>query len=440
MTGAWWVVSAAVCGGFLWGVGRLARARAERPRRRWELAALLMAAVAVRLALAAGTKGYGPDVGTFSAWAGHAAEGLTSFYSPGYFADYPPGYIYVLWAVGKVRLLLGLEFGTPAFLVLLKLPAIAADAAAVWLFDRLARREGWGAAALPVAALYAFNPAVIANSAVWGQVDGVFVLFLLAGVLLLERQPAGSGASFAAALLVKPQALLFAPVPLLWFAVRLGRERSRRAAGDLLQFAGAGLVLFALGVLPFAAEREAGWIVAKYVGTLASYPYATLNAFNLFALVGGNLAATGDRLFFLTYGAWGTILVALAVAFAAAVAVRGRGAARVWFLALFLAASAFVLSAKMHERYLFPAVPLALGYFLSSRERWGLWLFAGFTVTQFLNTAEVLALSVHEVYAVPRLDPLLLAVSLANVLLWGLAARAGYGRLREPARPAAAAG
>lgn len=434
MTGEWWVLTLVCCGLFLFGtwVAVASTSRLESGAGNSGMLSILLAGgLLVRIALAATTKGYAPDITTFSAWSAHAADGLTSFYSPGYFADYPPGYIYVLWLVGKLRLLLGLDFNSPSFMVLLKLPASLADTATVWLLYRLARQHWSGNAAIALAALYAFNPAVIFDSAVWGQVDGVLTFFILLGVFLLERYPAGSALSFTTALLIKPQALIFAPLPILWFAVRALR-RERHVLADLLIFTGTAIVTFCLGILPFAMNESPGWIIAKYGGTLASYPYATLNAFNLFALTGGNLVPTGERLLFLTYGVWGNVFIVLIVLFTAWVALRSREPSRFWYMPLFLSASVFVLSAKMHERYLFPALALALGFSLVSRDRRGFIVFAGLSVTQFFNAAVVLALSYRNVYAVPRLDPLLLAVSLANVLLWILLVRTGYRRyLRE---------
>ena len=430
MTGEWWLLVVVCSGAILFGTWTVvaSASRLESGASTGGMLAVLLAgALLIRIALAATMRGYAPDITTFSAWAAHAADDLTSFYSPGYFADYPPGYIYVLWLVGKLRLLFSLDFNAPSFMVLLKLPAILADTAAVWLLYRLARQHWSGNAPIAMAALYAFNPAVIFDSAVWGQVDGVLTFFILLGVFLLERHPAAAAASFTAALLIKPQALIFAPLPILWFALRCLR-RERHGWADLVTFTGAALVTFCLGIFPFAMHETPLWIVTKYGSTLASYPYATLNAFNFFALTGGNLASTGEKLLFLPYGVWGNLFIVLIVLFAAVVAFRGGEPSRWWYLPLFLPASVFVLSAKMHERYLFPALVLALGFAIVSRDRRGFILFAGFSVTQFLNAAAVLALSFRNVYAVPRLDPLLLAVSLANVLLVFLLIMTGYRR------------
>lgn len=428
MTVEWWVISTLCCGLFLLGTwqagGREVPEAAEKPVG-GKLALLLFGAVLLRVALSATTKGYAADLTTFSAWAAHAADGLTSFYSPGYFADYPPGYIYILWLVGKLRIAMGIDFDTPAFMVLLKLPAILADCFTTALLFQLARRTWSCTSSLILAALYAFNPAVILDSAVWGQVDSVLTLPILLGVILLARNPGGAGAAFATALLIKPQALIFAPLPLLWFGIRMLR-RERHATADLLMFCGAAIALFCLVILPFSINQSPFWILSKYGSTLASYPYATLNAFNLFALTGGNLAPVSQQILLFSYGIWGNIFIALIVLFTALIMLRGQELSCLWYTPLFLSASVFVLSAKMHERYLFPALALALGLHIVTRDRVALLLFAGFSTTQFLNVAQVLALSHNDIYGVPPLDPLLLAVSLANVILWLLLVKVGY--------------
>ena len=56
-----------------------------------------------------------------------------------------------------------------------------------------------------------------------------------------------------AALLIKPQALIFAPLPILWFADRILR-RERHAVADLLLFTGTAIVTFCLGIFPFAVN------------------------------------------------------------------------------------------------------------------------------------------------------------------------------------------
>ena len=108
---------------------------------------------------------------------------------------------------------------------LVKIPGILSDIAVAWLLFVIVRR--WGGelidrasfrisadrAALAVAAIYLFNPGTVFDSAVWGQVDSVGTLVLLATIYFLGRgwtEAAAVGA--VVALLVKFQFAFLIPV------------------------------------------------------------------------------------------------------------------------------------------------------------------------------------------------------------------------------------
>ena len=114
----------------------------------------------VRVCLAPAAKGYAPDVGMFQAWAVQAARYLPGFYSGDVFSDYPPGYIYILFLVGKLKGLLGMADGSRGFLALVKLPAIMADLATAFLIYRLASGLRGRRCALALALVYGLNPAI----------------------------------------------------------------------------------------------------------------------------------------------------------------------------------------------------------------------------------------------------------------------------------------
>ena len=79
----------------------------------------------IRLILARHSGGLRFDVSLFRQWSDRLVEvGLAHFYAPGYFADYLPGYLYLLHALGKVSRLLS---GSPPSVAMLKLPAMVAD-------------------------------------------------------------------------------------------------------------------------------------------------------------------------------------------------------------------------------------------------------------------------------------------------------------------------
>src|SRR6266542_973418 len=74
----------------------------DRDRRRANVAIAVIVVIGVVLRLlATRAPGFPQDVGTFMAWAEKlAAVGPGRFYEPGYFSDYPPAFLYVLWILG----------------------------------------------------------------------------------------------------------------------------------------------------------------------------------------------------------------------------------------------------------------------------------------------------------------------------------------------------
>ena len=84
------------------------------------LLVLLACAAVLRIGLTLVTEGYSTDVACFTAWAQRLADlGPGQFYSPDYFADYPPGYMLVLWVLGSLGKLLGMNVSGKGFVLLL---------------------------------------------------------------------------------------------------------------------------------------------------------------------------------------------------------------------------------------------------------------------------------------------------------------------------------
>jgi dolichyl-phosphate-mannose-protein mannosyltransferase len=406
-------------------------------------AALLALSVVVRLALATAVVGVPTDIACFKAWAMAAAEGgLSRFYAGSMFVDYPPGYIYVLKAVGHARLLLGLPHDSRGFLLLVKLPAILLDLGAALLVLWLARGKTSLARACTLAVLVAWNPAAIHNSAVYGQVDVFLAVPLVLALALVERGAwLRAAAVYAIAVLLKPQALLLAPLA----ALALLRRRDWKTAALAVLVA---LATLAALTLPFS--RDPTFLVKLYAKTLGSYPYATLNAANLYALVGGNWAPLADRLLFASYGSIGAVCLVAVVALSAWLYLRSREPSGIFVVALLVMSAVFFVSTKMHERYLYPAVLIAAAAYATTRDPRLLALFGGFSVSVFLNEALL-----HDFVArtgsffVAANDPVLRLLSLVNAVLVacsakvaidlcvkGTAAAVPPGASPPPARPA----
>src|SRR2546428_5753379 len=125
--------------------------------------------------LAVRAQGFPTDVGTFQAWAERLAQiGPSRFYEPGYFSDYPPGYLYVLW-------LLGALFDGEFLRLAVKAISIPADVAIALISASLAWRAAGRASAVLAVGLWMLAPGPIFAGPYWGQVDAVgTVPFMLA--------------------------------------------------------------------------------------------------------------------------------------------------------------------------------------------------------------------------------------------------------------------
>ncbi len=310
--------------------------------------------------------GFHYDTGTYKAWALKLSDPQAPWqiYQPGYFADYPPLYMYVLAALGWLARQLGLESSTH-FTALIKLPALCADllvglliyrhAARSALDDRTHHRTG-----LIAAALYWLNPAVMLDSALWGQTESILALLLVSAWVGWKQGRLGfSALLLGAAIAFKPQGLIFACVGGL--AVLLSQPLIATLRQILI-----GLASFILIILPFALDQDLDWIFRLYFNTAETYNYLSVNAYNVWALWGWNWAAEPGRWLGLDIQLWALILATggltltglfsgLALRANTDPARRAEIAAWAFVLATMIM---FMLAPRMHERYVLSLLPL----------------------------------------------------------------------------------
>ena len=176
-------------------------------------------------------QGLASDLGLFESWAVTLAQvGPGSFYESARMANYPPGYMYVLWAVGLAGQAIAGLAGAPVervVVALLKLPVILADLGIAVLLYRAGRRWFGERRGVLAAALYLFIPVTWYDSAIWGQVDAAVALVMIAAiVLLIEGWSEPAAALAVLSVLVKPQGLIVlvvvAPVLLRRHLLRVG--------------------------------------------------------------------------------------------------------------------------------------------------------------------------------------------------------------------------
>lgn len=370
------------------------------------LAAILLAGFALRMGLAVAAEGYPYDLNCFFAWAQRMAEGgPAAFYADGYFCDYPPGWLLILWLVGKGMKLLGLNYLQAAARLLLVLIPALADCGIALVLYRLARPRFGGGLALRFAAAAAFCPVLLYDTAVWKQIDGAFALLMLLCFVLLEQGRMLPGAVlYGAALAVKPQALLAGPVLALCFLRPLLTAKENGARLRAVKNGLAGIVCAVappvLCGLPFwGVSGVWAGLAEKYVTTTGSYPYASVNAFNLMAALGGNWQPQTDRLYLAglvplcTWQQLGTALLLALTFFTALLACRAekRGRFSPLLLAAVYTVGVFTFSHRMHERYLILGVVLLCGAAARFGSRKLFVLSGGLSLTSLLNLAVVYA-------------------------------------------------
>lgn len=323
--------------------------------------------------------GYAVDMNCFSAWADSAySGGLYSFYTGGMFSDYPPGYIYILYIIGFLKNIF--SFSSAGEIVLLKTPAIVCDILCAVIIYKLANRNKCGGIC---AALFLFNPSIILNSAIWGQVDSVFTLFVLLTLYLAyDNKLCPAFFAFAAAVFIKPQALFYTPV-LIFMTVKdiFYPQFSSKKLLHYTAYALCAVGLICLMSLPFNISA----VMAQYAATIGSYNFASVNAYNLWTALGLNWHTPSGAV-----SAAGYISIAITVAVSAYLFFNKNGKRNIFYISAFICLSVFMLSVKMHDRYAYPAIPLMLCAYALTCEKSEMYLFGGISFFQFVNAAHVL--------------------------------------------------
>lgn len=348
------------------------------------LGILLMLGLIVRYILACIDKGYETDMNCFSYWADLVYDGgFGNFYTSEVFTDYPPGYMYILWIVGAIRKMVPALAGST---ILVKMPAMICDLVTAGLIYKVAHKYFNETASILFAGFYLFNPVVLIDSAMWGQVDSVFTLLVaLTAYFVAEKKLTYSYFIFAAAILIKPQALVLTPVILCGILDQLifNNFRWKKFLFEL----GMGILAIATMVLlalPFGMHE----VWEQYGKTLEEYPYATVNGYNFWAVFGLNWHSQDETALGLPYRTWGMVFIVLLVVACLVFSYLSRkkqNGEKYFFYGAFVALGFFTLSVRVHERYMFPALVLLLLAYLYKPRKNILYAFLALTIVAANN-------------------------------------------------------
>ena len=338
------------------------------------------------------------DTGTFRAWSDSLArDNPWNFYKTDFFTDYAPGYMYVLWFIGKLNQLF--HFNQETFECVLKLPSIAADLASAYVLYLLLKdqKQEWRVGA---AAIYLLFPAVLIIGPIWGQVDSLLAFLLLLSIYFIDRERPMAGALvFTLGFLTKPQ--IIATLPFL--AVWIMRRNPPRV---WLQITGASLALLLVVIFPFFTFKPWDLIPQLYDATnVENYRVKSFFAYN-FWNIGGLFEGfkpdvTGIQpgqgtLLGIDYRYWGFALFATSIVGIIRVMWNSRGTGA---LALGSALSVYVFymfMTRMHERYVFAAFLPLLAAAVTLHSRTLLALFGTLGMIHFFNLYHVYVYYQHD--------------------------------------------
>jgi hypothetical protein len=360
---------------------------------------LLVAYVLCRLYLAV-LPGYTEDVERYKEWAvGTAINGLGTAYAGAIGVDYPPMFLYPLYVAGKVYLAFepagaqGKVRDSTFLTLLVKLPHLLFDlllGGLLWwlvgrggLWGESRTGEGWGRLA---ALLYLWNPAVLWDSAYWGQPDGIHSFLALAALAALGLdRAAASGALLSAAALTKPLAAPLVPL-LAWAAAARSGLRGFVLAGL------GGLAAAVVAFQPFLLSGNLVQALSQVLLDVEAMPNTSANAHNLWWLLGPWRDANATVLGILTPKLIGLTLFGIAYLglvwrfhrrLRSGEMDDGQYRAQLFLVGSAVVCSFFFFSTHLHENHLFLALPLLL--VVAGRRSSLAWLAAGCSVAIFLN-------------------------------------------------------
>lgn len=307
---------------------------------------LMLAGLLLRLIFAF-LPGFKFDMDPWFSWALRINDvGFSKFYSSEIWTNYTPGYLYILDILGFIKniFLLSDEF----FYYILKLPAIYSEIAiGILIFKIVYKHASFTYTKLAMLLIF-LNPALIFNSAIWGQIDGLLTLCMLFTIYFLNKKRlVFSSIFFALALLIKPQAIAILPIYFLFITQNLKLKYLLKLTLPAL------LVIFILS-LPFFPDNPFYGFLNLVQKMTGDYPYNSLNAYNLWGIIGFWIKDT-NSIFYLSYQQISYILFFIYWIFISFLFFKKK--ISLYATAALACLAFYFLPTRVHERYLYPAIP-----------------------------------------------------------------------------------
>lgn len=337
-----------------------------------------------------------------------------------YFHDYTPLYMYVLYLVGSVAKWLSLDSVGMCFA--LRLPAIICDVIASYFIFKFTKKVSKNPFLAHVLALtYFFCPAVIIDSSLWGQVDGITsMIFIIALYFMSTQQDKWAIFTCMIGMLFKLQFVFVAPAIGVYYIYRWIKIKGslRQSLYGFLY----GIIAFIIVNIPFTYKIVlSGNILFPlkiYGSQISSYSYYTLNAFNLWGALGLNFIKLPENSLLSIFN---LLIITLPCIATILYYKKKQNIISVPLLAAFVITFIFTFSFKMHERYMFGSI-LALLLILADGFDW--WKFAIVSLIFLTNSINIVSLMmIPEMtfnYSDPRMTiySILELISMSSIIIY----------------------
>lgn len=379
---------------------------------------------------AAGYTVHSFDMNYYFDWATGLQNGFFDAYEHIDSLDYPPVLLFFLYPIG---LFIKPDWGDNSLVImmhLLKSVQIVTDTLLIPVIYICLKRYSvsW---ALLMSTLWAINPSAIFDSAFWGQTDSLMMLILLISFTLLDsRRPVAATIIYALACLTKFQCAYFAPVFLLFLLF------SRYSVKQIMTGLGLGAALVITVFFPFMLHSGIFLPFRVYFGGLGKYPYATLNAFNLYGLLNMNYVRDDLADGWFTLNTFSMVILVLIVVFVIWLYFKAPNKCP-WILCVLIMQCIFIFTTRMHERYEIPVLIFAVAASVKHRDKNLFISYLGLTVMTYINQYLLFTKAVFP-YNAPWLkqyDTLLAVFSLLNIVLFVYSSYAGLKVLFTTDKP-----
>ncbi|MBW8051159.1 MAG: hypothetical protein FVQ77_12630 [Cytophagales bacterium] len=297
--------------------------------------------------------------------------------------DYPPVYPYMIYIIGNIHQFISADsFQSNDILVdfLLKLPAIFSNIIISLLIYFFLKKQLTNRDASLAMMFYALNPAIIFDTAYWGQTDAFYSVFILLSLLyFMNKKPELSWVFITIGVFTKPLVLPFAPLIAIFTWRDFGLKRTFKCTVT-------SVITTIIIFIPFLYLNKIEEIIYSLFFQLEAMPYISVNAHNIWWIIGAGLPwidASTKILGGMSFKSTGIILFSLFYIISIIKFWRSKDGLALFYLFASVALGFFMLSTHMHENHLFAFFPLVSMFVIYDQRI--KWVYVIFTLTYLAN-------------------------------------------------------